>query len=90
MLDGTWREANKMFKSPAFDKLPVLGIQPEQVSSYQLREATHEYQLCTAEVAIEVLKLAEDNLAATALSDYFFAFKSAYIAGKSHLTLIDR
>lgn len=89
MLDGTWREANKMFKSPAFVKLPVLGIQPEKVSSYQLREATHEYQLCTAEVAIEVLKLAEDDLAATALTDYFLAFKTAYIAGKSHLTLIE-
>lgn len=88
MLDGTWREASKMFKSPSFATLPVLGIQPEQASSYQLREAAHIHQLCTAEVAIEVLKMADDNLAAEALGEYFHQFKKAYIAGKAHLTLI--
>jgi DTW domain-containing protein YfiP len=88
MLDGTWREASKMFKSPCFATLPVLGIQPEKASSYQLREAAHVHQLCTAEVAIEVLKMADDNLAADALEEYFYQFKKAYIAGKAHLTLI--
>lgn len=88
MLDGTWREASKMFKSPSFSSLSVLGIQPEKASSYQLREAAHIHQLCTAEVAIEVLKMAGDNLAAEALGEYFHQFKKAYIAGKAHLTLI--
>ena len=88
MLDGTWREASKMFKSPAFALIPVLGIQPEKASSYQLREAAHIHQLCTAEVAIEVLKMAEDDHAAEALGEYFHQFKKAYIAGKAHLTLI--
>jgi DTW domain-containing protein YfiP len=88
MLDGTWREASKMFKSPCFATLPVLGIQPEKASSYQLREAAHLHQLCTAEVAIEVLKMADDNFAADALGEYFYQFKKAYIAGKAHLTLI--
>jgi DTW domain-containing protein YfiP len=88
MLDGTWREASKMFKSPCFATLPVLGIQPVKASSYQLREAAHVHQLCTVEVAIEVLKMADDNLAADALGEYFYQFKKAYIAGKAHLTLI--
>jgi DTW domain-containing protein YfiP len=88
MLDGTWREASKMFKSPSLAKLPVLGIQPEKASSYQLREAAHVHQLCTAEVAIEVLKMAEDGLAAKALEEYFNQFRKAYIAGKAHLTLL--
>jgi DTW domain-containing protein YfiP len=88
MLDGTWREASKMFKSPSFSHLPVLGIQPEKASYYQLREAAHEHQLCTAEVAIEVLKMTNDNLASEALKEYFHQFKKAYIAGKAHLTLI--
>ena len=88
MLDGTWREASKMFKSPSFASLPVLGIQPEKASSYQLREAAHVHQLCTVEVAIEVLKMADDNHAAEALGEYFHLFKKAYIAGKAHLTLI--
>ena len=87
MLDGTWREAKKMFKSPYLATLPVLGIQPEQASGYALREAAHLHQLCTAEVAIEILHLAEDHAAATALQQYFSTFRSAYIRGKPHLAL---
>jgi len=88
MLDGTWREAKKMFKSPYLASLPVLGIQPAQASNYQLREAAHLHQLCTAEVAIEILKLAQDHTAASALAGYFTQFRQAYIAGKPHLTLL--
>ncbi|MGS2721569.1 tRNA-uridine aminocarboxypropyltransferase [Paraglaciecola aestuariivivens] len=87
MLDGTWREAKKMFKSPAFSSLPVLGIQPQQASRYQLREAAHSHQLCTAEVAIEILKLAKDPNAAVALEQYFDKFRAAYIVGKPHLAI---
>ncbi|MDX3775594.1 tRNA-uridine aminocarboxypropyltransferase [Chromatiaceae bacterium AAb-1] len=86
MLDGTWREAKKMFKSPYLANLPVLGIQPEQASAYLLREAAHLHQLCTAEVAIEILKLAHDTTAANALAAYFDAFRRHYIAGKPHLS----
>lgn len=89
MLDGTWREAKKMFKSPYLADLPVLGIQPEQASGYKLREAAHLHQLCTAEVAIEVLKLANDHAAADALQRYFDVFRRAYIAGKPHLNAGD-
>ncbi|SEI07068.1 conserved hypothetical protein [Rheinheimera pacifica] len=89
MLDGTWREAKKMFKSPYLANLPVLGIQPQQGSSYQLREAAHLHQLCTAEVAIEVLKLANDTAAAIALAEYFAVFRRAYIVGKPHLNFTE-
>ncbi|WP_370459633.1 tRNA-uridine aminocarboxypropyltransferase [Paraglaciecola sp. L3A3] len=85
MLDGTWREAKKMFKSPSLNHIPVLGIQPKQASNYKLREAAHEHQLCTAEVAIEILRLAEDYIAADALAEYFETFRRAYIVGKPHL-----
>lgn len=85
MLDGTWREAKKMFKSPSLAHIPVLGIQPQQASNYRLREAAHEHQLCTAEVAIEVLKLASDPIAADALAEYFQTFLKAYIVGKPHI-----
>lgn len=89
MLDGTWREAKKMFsKSPYLASFPVLGIQPETASCYQLREAAHLHQLCTAEVAVEILKLADDHSAATALAEYFQQFRQHYIAGKPHLNLI--
>ncbi|GAB58661.1 tRNA-uridine aminocarboxypropyltransferase [Rheinheimera nanhaiensis] len=87
MLDGTWREAKKMFKSAYLQQLPVLGIQSEQGSTYLLREAAHLHQLCTAEVAVEVLKLANDTTAAQALAQYFLLFRQAYVAGKPHLKL---
>lgn len=85
MLDGTWREAKKMFRSAYLSNLPVLGIHPEHASDYLLREAAHLHQLCTAEVAIEVLKLAQDPLAATTLANYFDVFRQAYLKGKPHL-----
>jgi DTW domain-containing protein YfiP len=88
MLDGTWREAKKMFKSDYLSKLPVLGIQPVEASTYQLREAAHLHQLCTAEVAIEVLQLAEDSEAAAALDEYFRLFRKAYIVHKPHLNFV--
>jgi DTW domain-containing protein YfiP len=87
MLDGTWREAKKMFKSPYLATLPVLGIQPSQHSDYLLREAAHLHQLCTAEVAIEVLRLAQDHTAAEQLAAYFQIFRNAYLKGKPHLQL---
>ncbi|KXI28748.1 tRNA-uridine aminocarboxypropyltransferase [Paraglaciecola hydrolytica] len=88
MLDGTWREAKKMFKSAYLAQFPVLGIQPISGSNYQLREAAHLHQLCTAEVAIEILKMVDDNIAATALEEYFSLFRQAYIVHKPHLKLI--
>ncbi|HAW94294.1 MULTISPECIES: tRNA-uridine aminocarboxypropyltransferase [unclassified Arsukibacterium] len=89
MLDGTWREAKKMFKSPYLAKLPVLGIQPEQASRYALREAAHLHQLCTAEVAIEVLIMADEVNAANRLAEYFSQFRRAYLVGKPHLNLTE-
>jgi len=89
MLDGTWREAKKMFRSPYLSDLPVLGIQPEQASDYLLREAAHLHQLCTAEVAIEVLTLAQEPAAAAALANYFNQFRQAYLKGKPHLKLLE-
>ena len=84
MLDGTWREAKKMFsKSPYLDKFPVLGIEPEKLSAYALREAAHSYHLCTAEVAAEVLRLANDEEAASELYQYFEEFRTRYLSGKS-------
>ncbi|MAD45061.1 MAG: DTW domain-containing protein [Oceanospirillaceae bacterium] len=85
MLDGTWREARKMFRSPYLKDLPVLGIQPDKASEYQLREAFHEHQLCTAEVGIEVLKLAGEEATAAALADYFALFRHRYLAGKANI-----
>jgi len=87
VLDGTWREAKKMFRSAYLKNLPVLGVQPEKASSYQLREAAHLHQLCTAEVGMAVLKLQGDLDAAIALEGYFHVFRERYLAGKANVVL---
>jgi hypothetical protein len=85
LLDGTWQEAKKMFKSDYLASLPVLGFQPKQRSRYFLRDAAHLHQLCTAEVAIEVLRLSGDNTSAEVLANYFTIFCQNYMVIKPYL-----
>lgn len=88
IIDGTWREAKKIFrKSPWLDRFPVLSIQPEALSRYQVRDAHGENQLATAEVAAHVLENAGDRRAAVHLSQWFDVFRERYIAGKRQKTL---
>ncbi|MFT6907254.1 MAG: DTW domain-containing protein YfiP [Oleiphilaceae bacterium] len=89
LLDGTWREAKKMFRSEYLQRLPVLGLQPTDPSEYALREAAHLHQLCTAEVGVEVLKLQGDTDAALSLKSYFQVFRERYLAGKANIILKD-
>ncbi|GLH26504.1 DTW domain-containing protein [Enterobacter sp. 200527-13] len=84
MLDGTWTEARKMFrKSPYLDSLPVISVDLSRVSAYRLREAHADGQYCTAEVAIALLDLAGDTVAAGALGSHFSCFRERYLAGKT-------
>jgi len=84
-LDGTWREARKMFRSDWLNELPVIAIEPEQASRYLLREAVHEHQLGTAEVAIPLLQRLQRVDMATSLEAWFSLFRERYLAGKSNL-----
>jgi DTW domain-containing protein YfiP len=88
LLDGTWSEARKMFrKSPYLDALPVLGLHPEQASSYRLRRSVHGHHLCTAEVAAACLALAGEGAAAQALADWLDVFSAHYLATRRGLPL---
>lgn len=87
LLDGTWREAKKMFRSAYFKDLPVLGLQPTEASQYQLREAAHSHQLCTAEVGVEVLRAQGDSQAAEAMQRYFQLFRERYLADRANVKL---
>ncbi|WP_394220209.1 tRNA-uridine aminocarboxypropyltransferase [Alteromonas gracilis] len=85
-LDGTWREAKKMFaKSPYLHNLPVLGVNMSMASDYLLRESCHDFQHCTAEVGVSVLALAGQNQSAHTLAHYFSVFRREYLKGKPHL-----
>jgi DTW domain-containing protein YfiP len=87
VLDGTWREAKKMFRSEYLKSIPVLGLNPDKASNYQLRAASHQHQFCTAEVGIEILNLIGEKSASEALSSYFESFKTRYLASKSNVVL---
>lgn len=85
MLDGSWREAKKMFhKSPYLDKFPVVAFDPEQFengeiySRYQIRSASKNHQLATAEVAARILTMAGEPITANVLDLWFDVFSYQY------------
>ena len=86
LLDATWSEARKMFrKSPYLDHLPVLSLQPEQLSRYRLRRSRREDHFCTAEVAALCLELAGEPHAARTLEAYLDVFTHHYLQAKQQL-----
>ncbi|MBY5994046.1 tRNA-uridine aminocarboxypropyltransferase [Ferrimonas balearica] len=85
LLDGTWKQARRMFQSDLLTGLPVLSITPEALSRYKLRSAAHEHQLATAEVAAQVLAIAGDQRNAQVLDAFFQVFSQRYYAGKRQL-----
>ncbi len=86
LLDATWPEARKMFrKSPYLDRFPVLSLQPEQLSRYQLRRSKREDHFCTSEVAALCLELANEARAAQTLEAYLDVFMHHYLQAKHQL-----
>ena len=85
MLDGSWREATKMFrKSPYLSHFPMVSFDPEKVdgdfvkSRYQIRSAAHANQWATAEVAARVLSMAGESRNAQLLDLWFDVFNYQY------------
>jgi DTW domain-containing protein len=86
LLDATWPEARKMFrKSPYLDHLPVLSLQPEQVSRYLLRRSRRDDHFCTSEVASLCLALAGEQQVAQVLEAYLDVFTHHYLQAKHQL-----
>ena len=57
IIDSTWQQAKKiMNKSPYLQAMPSLALQVDQPSAYKLRRNQKTEGLCTAEVAIALLK----------------------------------
>lgn len=88
LLDATWPEARKMFrKSPYLDHLPVLSLQSDQISRYQLRRSRRDDHFCTSEVASLCLELAGETLAAQTLQAYLDVFTHHYLRAKNQLPI---
>jgi DTW domain-containing protein len=86
LLDATWPEACKMFrKSPYLDHLPVLSLQPDQLSRYLLRRFRRDDHFCTSEVAALCMQLAGDLQAAQILEAYLDVFTHHYLQAKHQL-----
>lgn len=89
ILDGTWRQARRMFRKSAYlDELPILPLRTDRETRYRLRKPASKAHLCTAEVAIELLRQGGDDNAAAVLDDYFDVFNDSYAASRFY-TKID-
>ena len=90
VLDGTWRQAGRMFRlSRYLDHLPVIQPQVTSTSQYKLRKAPVDGQLCTAEVAAEMLKLTGDEAGFDILSSYFSVFNDHYKASRMSRAIVE-
>jgi len=88
LLDGTWAEARKMFgRSPYLDHLPVLSLQPDQISRYKLRRSRRDDHFCTSEVAAQCLKLAGEHVAEQTLAAYLDVFTHHYLQARNQLPI---
>lgn len=83
-IDGSWREARKIFRRSAYlQSIPVISIEPEQVSQYLMRKSENEQHLSTVEVASLVLKEIGEKQAAYTLNLWFEVFKESYMLSKT-------
>lgn len=85
MLDGSWREAKKMFrKSTYLNDFPVVSFNPDITqnkaitSRYQIRQANVTNQFATAEVAARILDMAGELVNAEVLDLWFDVFNLQY------------
>ena len=81
LLDASWREARRMFrKSPYLHQLPMLSFAADDPdnelvqSRYQLREASKNSHLATAEVAARALRIIEEEQTASHLDLWLDVF----------------
>jgi len=84
IIDGTWNEARKIFrKSPYLEGLPIISLEPDFTSKYDLRRCATDGNLCTIEVAIELLNLNEEKENAQIVNEFYDLFLKSYKAGSS-------
>lgn len=88
ILDGTWKEAAKMFrKSDYLKNTPRISLNPDHKSEYTLRRGAGQGELCTIEAAIEVIKLNNEIEDSEIIKDVFNLFMKNFKAGVSGIKL---
>ena len=74
-------------KSPYLDHLPVLSLQSDEASSYQLRRSQRAAHFCTSEVAAMCLASSGQPHAAQLLDAYLGVFTNHYLHAKQQLPI---
>lgn len=84
IIDGTWKEARKIFNRSSYLKdIPLLTLNIEKESQFKLRRGTLDGGICTIEAAIKVLELNDEYSSARELEEAFELFQRSYKAGAS-------
>lgn len=84
LLDGTWRQASRMFRSSAWlAGVPALTFTKPQEGRYAVRQKVREGQLATAEAAAELLRLCGEKDNGQVLEDYFTVFNEHYLSTRT-------
>lgn len=80
LLDGTWKQARKIYKTSVWLKnLPLIILPDTLAGQYAVRQALTSGQLATAEAAAALLQVCEEMPAAQLLEDYFAIFNQHYL-----------
>lgn len=83
ILDGTWRQARRMFRQSEYlQDIPIIQPVTQRKTRYQLRKPNEDHHLCTAEVAAVMLEQMGDAASAEVLDAYFDIFNAHYHAAR--------
>jgi len=88
LLDGTWKQARKMFHMSVWMQhiplvqLPIGQIQMNTDGGYRLRQGAHDMQVSTLEAAAGLLEAMSDDNTALVMRDYFDTFNEYYAASR--------
>ncbi|BAC92856.1 conserved hypothetical protein [Vibrio vulnificus YJ016] len=84
ILDATWQEARKMLnKSEWLKALPQLALHGDSASNYQLRRNQQQGNLCTLEIAAELVKQLGEAHNATSMTELLHHYLAAFHADRS-------
>ncbi|MBU3147056.1 DTW domain-containing protein, partial [Clostridium sp. CF012] len=75
-------------KSSYLENLPIISLEPNFKSIYDLRRGAKDGNLCTIETAIEVLSISGDEKHSQVIYDFYNLFLKSYKAGLSGHKLI--
>jgi len=85
LLDGTWKEARRILRKSSFlENLPIVSLDCNTPSKFNLRKGADSGQLCTIETAIEVLLQTGESEKAQVFErsfDLFLKCNKASVAG---------